>query len=157
MRGRWYHWALPISAALAYGVLVLWFGPMVDAGGLPPFDLRPLGYSPDEVRAFLRALTAEGMAAYLGPVRITDTVFPVLFTVTLCLPLRGWVPTLPALGYGGFDLAENLMVARLLRAGPDGPEGAMRLASGLTVVKFAALVLAVILAARALWRAWPRR
>ncbi len=156
MRGGWVYWALPLSAALAYGVLVLGFAPRVEAGGLLPFDLRPLGYSPDEARAFLRALTPAGKAAYLGPVRITDTIFPILFTLTLCLPLRRWLWALPALAYGLLDLAENMAVAGVLRAGPDGAEGAMRVASALTVAKFGALAVAVILAGYALWRAWRR-
>ena len=161
MRARWYLWALPLSAALAYAVLVLWFGPQVQAaaGGLTPFDLRPLGYGSDAARQFLTALTPEGRAVYLGPVRINDTVFPVLFTLTLCLPVRRWhwAWTLPALAYGLLDLAENLVVARMLRAGPEVDAGVVALASDLTQAKFAAVALAVVICLWGLWAAWRAR
>ena len=158
MRGTWVLWALPVAAALAYGVLVLWFGPQVQAaaGGLLPFDLRVLGYGDEDARQFLTALTPGGRDIYLGPVRITDTVFPILFTLTLCLPIRRWfwAWTLPALAYGLLDLAENLAVATLLRTGPEVGSGPVALASALTVSKFAAVVVAVVITVWGLWRAW---
>jgi hypothetical protein len=160
-RNTWYLWALPVATAIAYGVLVLWFGPQVQAaaGGLTPFDLRPLGYDAEAARTFLSALTPEGRDVYLGPVRMTDTVFPVLFTLTLCLPLRrwhwGWA--LPALAYGLLDLAENMAVATVLKAGPEVGQGAVALASSLTQAKFVAVLLATAIAGWAIWRAWRAR
>ena len=161
MRQNWYLWVLPLSAALSYAVLVLWFGPQVQAaaGGLLPFDLRALGYGPEEARIFLATLTPEGRDVYLGPVRINDTVFPVLFTLTLCLPVRrwNWAWTLPALAYGLLDLADNLVVARMLQAGPEVGDGTIALASALTQGKFAAVVVAVVISLYGLWQAWRRR
>lgn len=162
---RWANWGLPVVTALAYGVLALWFGPQVQAaaGGLLPFDLRVTGYGPQEARAFLTALTAEGRALYLGPVRINDTVFPVLFTLTLCLPLaapqggKGGVRFLPALAYGGLDLAENMAVATLLRTGPEVAAPVVALASALTIAKFCAVALAIVLALIHLTRRLRRR
>jgi hypothetical protein len=158
---RWVNWGLPAVTALTYGLLVMWFGPQVQAaaGGLMPFDLRATGYGVAEARDFLAALTPEGRALYLGPVRINDTVFPILFTLTLCLPLRGkaWVWFLPALAYGVLDLAENMAVAALLRAGPEVADSAVALASGLTMAKFAACVVAVVLALLGVWKAWRAR
>lgn len=83
-------WALPLATVAAYAVLVGWFGPQVQAaaGGLTPFDLRVTGYGLNEAQAFLSALTPEGRAIYLGPIRVDDMIFPMLFTLTLCLPLR---------------------------------------------------------------------
>lgn len=161
MRQTWYLWALPLLTALVYGVLVLWFGPQVQAaaGGLAPFDLRPLGYDLDQARVFLTTLTPEGREVYLGPVRVIDTVFPILFTLTLCLPVRrgpwGW--TLPALAYGLLDLGENMAVATLLRAGPEVGSGPVALASALTMAKFAAVVVAAGIGLWGLWRAWRAR
>ena len=158
---RWINWALPIAAALSYAVLVGWYGRQVQAaaGGLMPFDLRWSGYGPAEAREFLAALTPEGRGTYLGPVRITDTLFPILFTLTLCLPLRGWSAPwfLPALAYGLLDLAENMAVARLLHAGPEVAAGPVAFASALTMAKFAALVVALGLALRGLWAKWRDR
>lgn len=148
--------ALPLLTVLAFGLLAGWYGPQVQAaaGGLWPFDMRAAGYGLAEARAFLTALSPEGRALMLGPVRVTDTVFPILFTLTLCLPLRGrgWVWCLPALAYGLLDLAENMAVAVLVRAGPEVAAGPVALASGLTIGKYVALVLALVLALAALWQ-----
>jgi hypothetical protein len=161
MRATWYVWALPLATALAYGVLVLWFGPQVQAaaGGLMPFDLRPMGYDLDAARLFLTTLTSEGRDVYLVPVRINDTIFPILFTLTLCLPVRRWTWawTIPALAYGLLDLAENMAVATLLRTGPEVGSGPVALASALTQAKFAASVVAVGIALWGLWLAWRAR
>lgn len=158
---RWLNWLLVLASAVSYGVLVLWFGPQVQAGagGLLPFDLRLTGYGPEAARALLTALTPEATALYLGPVRITDTIFPVLFALTLCLPLRGWhgLWFLPALGYGLADLAENRAVAALLRTGPLVDDGSIAWASALTMAKFALVALAILLALAGLWRMWRAR
>lgn len=158
---RWVNWLLPLVTALTYGCLVLWFGPQVQAaaGGLLPFDLRPLGYDADDARALLTALSPEGVALYLGAVRINDTIFPLLFTLALCLPLAGWgwFWFLPALAYGLLDLAENMAVAALLRTGPSVTDGMVALASGLTMAKFLAVALALLAAGLALLGKWQAR
>lgn len=146
-------WLLPAVTALAYAVLVFGFGPMVDAGGQPPFDLRAAGYDLTQAQAFLAALTPQGRAAYLGPVRINDTVFPVLMGLTLALPLwrRGWLWVLPAVLYTALDLAENAAIADLLRNGAR-EEVQVFVASALTQAKFAVFGVAAVLALWALWR-----
>ena len=158
---NWLNWVIPLGAVAAYAVLVGWFGPQVQAaaGGLTPFDLRPLGYNLADAQAFLTALTPAGRDIYLGPVRIDDTIFPVLFTLTLCLPIRRWALswTLPALAYGLLDLAENMAVAVLLRAGPAVEAGQVAWASGLTQAKFASVALAVVIALWGLGVAWRAR
>lgn len=146
-------WPVAAATLASYLVLVGWLGPQVDAGGLRPFDLRPSGYDLDGARAFLAALTPEGRAIYLGPVRIADTVFPLLMTLTFVLVSRGlgWIAVLPALAYGGLDLAENAQVAALLRSGVLDP-AAVALASLLTMTKFGAFALACLVALAALVR-----
>lgn len=154
------NWALPLAAAASYALLIFYLAPQLSAqsGGGIPFDLRALGYSLADAKAYLAALTPEGTALYLGPIRLNDTVIPILFTATLCLPLRrlGELWFLPALAYGLFDLAENVAVARLLRAGVDVEAGAVALASGFTQAKFAAAGLAILVALYGLWRNWRR-
>jgi hypothetical protein len=149
-----------LATLACYGVLVLYLAPQLSAqsGGATPFDLRALGYGLAEAKPYLAALTPEGTALYLGPIRLNDTLFPILFTATLCLPLRrlGELWFLPALAYGLFDLAENVAVARLLRAGPDVGAASVALASGFTQAKFAAGAIAVLVALYGLWRNWRR-
>lgn len=150
------NWALPLASLAAYAVLLGYLTPQLAAqsDGALPFDLRPLGYALADARAYLGSLTPAGAALYLGPMRLNDTVVPILFTATLCLPLRRmnqlWF--LPALAYGLCDLSENIAVARLLRAGSDVEAGAVALASGFTQAKFAALAVAVLVAVYGLWR-----
>ena len=83
------------SAGLEFCVGLVQAAGSKAAGGLLPFDLRWSGYDLTAARAFLAALTAEGRAVYLGPGADHDTLFPVLFTLTLCLPLAR-----PGLGHG---------------------------------------------------------
>ncbi len=162
MQSRWFLWGLPVVTVLAYAVLALWFGPQVQAaaGGLQPFDMRVTGYSLADARAFLAALSPEGLALYQGPVRATDTIVPMLLTLTLCLPLRHrfWVWSLPALGYGLLDLGENWAVSVLLRTGPAVEAGPVMVASALTMLKFAVVTVAAGIALWGLWdgRKWQR-
>ncbi|GKY88925.1 hypothetical protein [Sinisalibacter aestuarii] len=128
-------------------LMVLWSAPRIEAGGLRPFDIRTGGYTYDEARAFLAALTPEGLAAYLGPQRLADTIFPIGFLGVLALGivlgLRRWSVALAValalvpLGYFVLDMLENAKVAGLLRAGPDGltPDMVAR-ASAITLWKY---------------------
>jgi hypothetical protein len=158
---RLVNWLLPLAALAAYLVLILLLAPRLAAetGGLIPFDLRAFGYSHAEAQAYLTAITPAGQALYLGPIRLNDTVFPILLTLTLCLPLRRWPwgYSVPALGYGMADLAENWAVARLIQTGPQVDGGSVALASALTMLKFGLLAVAVILALAGLVRTWRAR
>lgn len=145
---------LPLATGLAYGVLVLGYGRSLEAmaGGLPPFDLRALGYGLEQVRRYLDALSPAGVALYLGPVRWADTVFPVLMGLTFLWWMRplaglaGLVGGAAAVFYVALDLSENAAVAVMLRAGSDEVvAGQVTLASTLTQAKFAAFALAVVL------------
>lgn len=161
---RWVNWVLPLAMLASYLVLVLLLTPrlLAEAGGLLPFDLRVFGYSYAEAHAYLQALSPSGAALYLGAVRLTDTIFPILLALTLCLPLSRWPAwwSLPALAYGVSDLAENWAVARLIRTGPAVDSGSVALASALTEVKFALVAVALVLAAAGLvslaLRRWRR-
>lgn len=123
----WISIALMVTGAAA---IFLWSAPRIDAGGLAPFDTRSAGYGYDDAVAFLAALSPEGRAAYLGPQRLADTVFPIGLLGTLALgtllALRGWslrlalALTLIPLGYFVFDMLENAAVAGMLRAGAEG-------------------------------------
>lgn len=151
------YWALPLATLATYAVLLGYVTPQLvaDARGGMPFDLRLTGYGLAEARAYLSGLSPAGVALYLRPFRLIDTILPMLVTATLCLPLwrRGQFWFLPALAYGLFDLAENIAVARLLHTGPEVGAEAVALASGFTQAKFTALAVAVLLAVLALWQA----
>lgn len=154
-------WLIPLACLMSLLVLIFHLAPLLSAqtaNGIP-FDLRPLGYSVAEARAYLAGFTPAGTALYLGPIRLTDTLFPVLLTATLWLPLigRGQLWFLPALAYGLSDLGENLATARLLNIGTQVQAEAVALASGFTQAKFLTLTIAVLLALYALVQAWRHR
>lgn len=143
-------WMAPIFAALSYAAWQF-FARQVYAAGLPPFDLHPYGL--DEARTYLAALTPAAIATYTGPLHRADLALLISLTTSLILPVwrRGWVWTLPALAYAGFDLAENAAVAALLTTAAPTAEAVATIAV-LTALKFAALGLAALLAMAALWR-----
>ena len=157
-------WILPALAAAADLAMILWTLPAIRAaaGGLPAFDLRPGGYSAEEARAFLSALSGAGRALYLGPQHLLDLAFPALLAATLVLAFRLLLPggrlwiacSLLALAGMGADYLENVRVRAMLQVWPDPPDAAaIARASLATRAKFLldGLALAAALAA-ALWR-----
>ena len=127
------------------------------AAGSRLLDLRPLGYSADEVRAFLAGLTSEVRDVYARVYLILDTGFIAFSFALLCTlatwlkPRRLWwlVIGFAAL-FGVSDLAENWLVTQLIREEPVTVldtvlsfEGTVRLADLATRIKFAALLLAL--------------
>ena len=126
--------ALIVSFAL-WGVMVFWTLAYLrrTAGGLEPFDLRPFGYTPEEARNLLYALSSIGRKYYADVQLQLDTAFPavyalsrglLLFWVTapgrtatrpLPLPARLSLLILP-LATAWFDYFENEGIAAMLAA-----------------------------------------
>lgn len=137
--------------------MTFWTLPQIAAaaGGQVPFDLRPFGYSGDEARAFLTALTAEGRALYQGPQRMLDLFYPTALSALLALglwritrdrprPLRLAVVGVAIAG-GVADHLENTLVAGLLRADPVMvTDAAVAWASGATMAKSALTAVAAV-------------
>ena len=169
MRRATVFWALFMAALALYLVIVLWSLPRIsaEAGGLSPFDMRPMGYSLDEARDFLTALSDSGRTFYLGTQHRLDWLYPALlgtaFALGFSLLFRGgllWLLILLSACVVAFDWLENLAVADLLRAEPaaldvDQVAAAARwsvLKSAATTLAWIALVAGGILA---LWRRRP--
>ena len=147
---KYLYWALPIAAALAYGV---WrhYAAQVYVGDLPPFDLHLYGFR--EAQTYLAGLTPAAKAIYLGPLHLVDSLLMFCLAATLVLPIWrwDWPWFLPAMLYAGLDLVENGKVAGLLRGGLCLPADVENVAL-VTGLKFAALGLAAALALWSLWR-----
>ena len=101
----------------------------VEAQGLLPFDLRPLGYTYAEATAFLAALSPAGRDIYLTIQHRLDLAYPALLALTLAFAIlllgpRSWkrvrwiVALMPVPG-AVFDYLENAEVAKMLRAAPE--------------------------------------
>src|SRR5262245_17246821 len=170
--------ALIVSFAL-WGLMVFWTLAYLRriAGGLAPFDLRPFGYTPEEARALLYALSDIGRAYYADVQLQFDTVFPALYalsrgllllwvtapgrTATRPLPLvaRLALLLLP-LATAWFDYLENEGIAAMLAAGPQASNELIERTSFWTraksLVGLATELACVTLAAIAFLR-WRRR
>ncbi|MBX3577687.1 MAG: hypothetical protein KF723_10780 [Rhizobiaceae bacterium] len=125
-------------AWLSFGAMLAIYGVMVgvtlpriaaEAGGLLPFDLRPLGYSHEEAVDFVRALSATGRDIYLTIQHRLDIAYPALLSLTLALAIvltapRGWgwmrwlVAIVVAVPSAVFDYLENAAVGQMLNTSP---------------------------------------
>jgi hypothetical protein len=126
-----------IVSFVLWGIMVFGTLPYLrrTAGGLEPFDLRPFGYTPEEARALLYALSEIGRAYYADVQLQLDTAFPALYALSRGLLLL-WV-TAPGrtaerplsfrarlallalpLATATFDYLENEGIAAMLAAGP---------------------------------------
>ena len=87
--------ALLVASGLMWAVM--FFGPLAHlsrlAGGATPFDVRPLGYSYDQARAFLDAIGEQGRNYYASPELVLDMFYPPLYTASRGLAL--WWLTMP--------------------------------------------------------------
>ncbi|NRB16020.1 MAG: hypothetical protein HRU33_00215 [Rhodobacteraceae bacterium] len=166
---RQIYWGVFAAALGVYVTMIVWTLPGISqsAGGLLPFDLRPMGYSADEARAFLAALGTEGHALYTGPQRLLDMAYPALLGFVLIGALRhfyakGWLLSLlvfVALAGMGADYLENMRVALLLAG--DTSDLAIAAASRSTVMKSVLTSVATLAVLAGLigatWRRWRRK
>ncbi|HQZ12306.1 MAG TPA: hypothetical protein PK286_05415 [Devosia sp.] len=125
------YWILFAVTMILYGTMLAWSLPAVSAaaGGLPPFDLRPGGYSLADAQEFLTALSAEGAAFYRNVQLRLDMAFPLLIGLTMYFALAALLPkrlgrwryavALPALLAMPFDYIENHTIGLMLDAGPE--------------------------------------
>lgn len=154
--------ALLVAATATLYAALLWqsIGVLIPAAdGALPFDMRMFGYTPAAALTYVDALPEATRLRYLGPVRLLDTGFPVALGLmggaVIWWGAAGWhvwskvvMMVIPG-AYVLMDLAENALVAQMLRGGVAGFDTEVAtLASGFTVTKFV-LVAATGLAALA--------
>jgi hypothetical protein len=153
-------WVLFAVTLGVYLVMVAWSLPAVSdaAVGLAPFDMRPGGYSFDEAKAFLSALSPEGADFYRNVQQRFDLFYPALSAATLFFAIAvlapkswgvwRWVAALTAVPGAVGDYLENHAVAGMLALGADGiTPGVVARASMWTLVKssFTTLAMAILL------------
>ncbi|WP_139229788.1 hypothetical protein [Litoreibacter janthinus] len=156
-------WAWAVTTAALYGVLA--YGSYVTmpslAGGMLGFDMRPLGMNASDGATYMAAMTDAGRLYYLTWLKPLDTAFIaalVVLGVALSRTFDGrllWMSVVAALVYGVMDLAENQMVASLMKEAQGGSDPEFALIAWATRSKFAAIaVMALTLLAQ--WRRSPR-
>ena len=129
------------------------------------FDSRFTGYEAGPAREYLTwiAQSPDALAAYLGPFRQLDTLFPILLTVALCGAL--WLHTdgshpvrrLLLIGAPGayllMDMMENARVAEMLQTGVEVADQVIGQASTFTVMKWTLLIVSLLVVTNEWWRA----
>jgi hypothetical protein len=151
-------WVCFILAATILAAMALYTFPTISAaaGGLTPFDLRPFGYSLEETKVFLTALTPEGRDFYLNTQHRLDTPYPILIAVSLALggfliapsspAVMRWLTTSVALPGAVFDYRENFLVTRLLKSNLESLDPDLAAAASFaTLVKSLCNALAITL------------
>jgi hypothetical protein len=123
-------WAVVATTLAVYAVMLTWSIPAISdaAGGRAMFDMLPAGYSYDEARAFLTALSPEGADFYLRVQHRLDLFYPALLAIASgwamvrLAPRWRWRLALLLVPVPGmvFDYLENCAVAVMLAAGEDG-------------------------------------
>ena len=160
---------------------VMFFGPLAHlsrlAGGATPFDVRPLGYSYDQARAFLDAIGEQGRNYYASPELVLDMFYPPLYAASrglalwwltmpgrvreASLPLsRRWALIAVPVVMASLDVVENGCIAAMLWTWPGLPPGLVHVSSIVTRAKIIAGVLTEMLMATlaAMWLVrWRRR
>ncbi len=114
-------------------------------GGLPAFDVRPMGYTFEDAMLFLSHLPDDARALYLGQQHTLDMFFPLgialskaIAIFTLLPAARVWKWLLALLPVPGmiFDYMENAAVSVLLKTPtPDVVPDMVTTASRYTVLK----------------------
>ena len=164
-------WICFAASAAVYAVMLFWSLPKIAAaaGGLAPFDLRPAGYSLDEAKSFLAALSADGRDFYDHTQRALDSVYPLLLATTLGVGLWIVVPgsphwvreplvLIPVLAMIA-DLTENQLIARMLDSPVQSLDATtVMMASTTTIVKSILTTYAIsALLILSVLNAWTRR
>ena len=146
-----------VLAAVVYSIIVTVTLTRLEAiSGLQAFDMRPLGYDPEQAVVLLEALGEEGRAYYLNRQIILDTFYPALLALALINAVR-WLVSDQGLGALGraailcavavavFDYSENLGVLMMIQSWPDVPDGVVYASSVATILKSFLTILAVAL------------
>ncbi len=157
--------------ALIYGLMITVTLAHIEAiSGHVPFDMRPLGYSPQDTAVLLESLGVEGRRYYLSRQIPLDTVYPALLALTLvaticwlgrCIPKSRLVRIGVALSVGSalFDYVENLGIIAMIWSWPGVSALQVYAAATATIVKSVLTTFAVLLTLCIgfVWIRQPRR
>lgn len=147
-----------LIGALVYFLMINFTLAHVEAvSGHVPFDMRPLGYSPQDAAALLEGLGAEGRSYYLSRQIPLDTIYPALLALILVFAMRWfgqrvpanklvWVGIILSVGAAVFDYIENLGIVAMILTWPDLSDSVVYASSSASVAKSLCTTLAVLCA-----------
>lgn len=135
--------------------------------GHVPFDMRPVGYSPQDAVALLNGLGVEGRQYYLQRQIPLDTLYPALLALTLIFTMR-WFGTriandrlvrvgiLLSVGAALCDYAENLGIVAMILNWPS-PSDTLVYASSAASVSKSGFTTVAIMCLMLMGYRWPWR
>ncbi len=149
---------LLLASVALYAVMALWSFPLITANaeGIEAFDLRFLGYSIDEARAFLTALNDTGRAHYINIQHRLDLIYPAVLSLALLVGILRFGARLSAsmrillavipLAAGAADYTENALVGQMLSLPvSEVTDAVITQASLVTVLKSGLYAISIVL------------
>lgn len=142
------YWLLLATTVGFFVVLSFWYVPkltvVVNGAVLRPFDLLLFGYTPQDAKLYLSALSPEQIEMYKDQMLAIDRIFPVLYASTWIIALSkvnkgvwGWVFSVAILAGAVFDYLENAAFTQMLITDPASLADSVVInASHWTVLKF---------------------
>lgn len=146
-----------IGSVLVYFLMIrITLAHLQATSGVPPFDMRPFGYSPQEAKDLLAALGSAGRSYYLTRQLPLDALYPALLAITLIATNNGCGAHLihkTVIRIGGFfaviaaiaDYSENLGIAIMILRWPTLPDALVHATSVASIVKATATTCAVLI------------
>jgi hypothetical protein len=142
-----------IGAAIYLIMITVTLAHIEALSGHRPFDMRPVGYSPQDAAALLEGLGVEGRQFYLQRQIPLDTLYPAVLALTLIFAMR-WFGTRMAneqllrvgiilsVGAALCDYAENLGVVAMIRSWSHLPDALVYASSAASISKSVLTTLA---------------
>ncbi|MGI3166484.1 hypothetical protein [Pseudooceanicola sp. 200-1SW] len=116
-------WILLAASAALFAAMHIWTIPHLYGATMPPFDMRPFGYSVRDALGYVALLSDDQRALYLGPQHLMDLIYPALLAGAFAAGFRAqlagrWLhlALIPVATGLLADYAENLMVRLALSA-----------------------------------------
>ncbi|MEP4195122.1 MAG: hypothetical protein ABJL99_05720 [Aliishimia sp.] len=148
--------AFGMGAAALYTLMItITLAYIETASGMIAFDMRPLGYTPDEAAQLLEALGAPGRRYYLTRQIPIDLAYPAMLAMTLVCTLS-WLGAVGpntkfvtagivvSIGAAMFDYVENFGIVAMISTWPNLPHPLVTATSTASVLKSFLTVAAVL-------------
>lgn len=144
-----------IGAAIYLIMITVTLAHIEAVSGHRPFDMRPIGYSPQDAAALLEGLGVEGRQYYLQRQIPLDALYPALLALTLIFAMRWFgkrianeklvgVGIILSVGAALCDYAENLGIVVMIQSWPDLSDALVYASSAASISKSVLTTLAFI-------------
>lgn len=156
-----------IGAAIYLIMITVTLAHIEAVSGHRPFDMRPIGYSPQDAAALLEGLGVEGRQYYLQRQIPLDILYPVLLALALISAMRWFgkriandqlvrLGIILSVGAALCDYAENLGIVVMIRSWPDFSDASVYASSAASISKSvlttAALMCLMLIGGLWAWR-----